>query len=398
MRERNTRRDETGNREPKRVLIIPWWYPSTEDPVTGIFIRNQARAVGSRCAVCVLVSRDGGWGMRRRAALESDKTEEGVRTVRMMYASSRFPGRSFLNYCRSIRMGFEYLQDQGFDAQIVHAHEFQAAVAAVRLGRRHRFPALVTEHWSGFARRQLRRRDLSLARYGLQRVDAIVTVSRSQQEHIKACGIENTFHIIGNPVDTAVFHPDPPAQSWDDGHRHILFVGRLMPVKGLSVLLDAIALVATRRSDVVLDVVGDGPDRNVNEEQARMLSQRGIVRFHGTLDNAAVAELIKRCLFLVSPSLWETFGAVLIEAMACGKPVLATEVGGVPEVLAGRGQRMVPARDPATLADAIIEMLDSVDQTIDHALAERVIEKFSLEAIGRAYADLYDALSMKRQE
>lgn len=142
--------------------------------------------------------------------------------------------------------------------------------------------------------------------------------------------------------------------------RGLLFVGRLVPRKGAAVLIESLALLRAAGRDVVLDIAGDGPER---DRLAALAAERGLggaVRFLGPLDEADVARALGEADILVVPSLSEGLPAVIMEAMASGLPVVASAIDAIPELVRdGQTGRLVPPGDPVRLAAAIADFLDS---------------------------------------
>jgi glycosyltransferase involved in cell wall biosynthesis len=134
-----------------------------------------------------------------------------------------------------------------------------------------------------------------------------------------------------------------------DGHV-LAFAGRLGPQKALAVALDALAQLP----EVTLVIAGDGPERSALERHARKLGLDGRARFLGRLERSAVLRLFRAADASLLSSSWENFPHTVVEALAVGTPVIATSVGGVPEVVReGENGLLVPPRDPEALAETI---------------------------------------------
>ncbi len=130
----------------------------------------------------------------------------------------------------------------------------------------------------------------------------------------------------------------------------LAFAGRLGPQKSLEVALEAVAGLP----DVTLVIAGDGPDREALERRARELGVDGRARFLGSVPRERVLRLFRAADGSLLTSSWENLPHTVLEALAVGSPVIATAVGGVPEVIRdGENGLLVPARDPRALADAI---------------------------------------------
>lgn len=140
--------------------------------------------------------------------------------------------------------------------------------------------------------------------------------------------------------------------------KHVLFVGRLDPVKGAPLLIEAFAQAAAAHPDARLTVVGDGPSRGLAERMARDLGLGNRVAFLGFRSQAEVAELLEEADMLVLPSFAEGVPVVLMEAMASRVPVVASRVAGVPELVEdGVSGHLLPPGDVATLADRITALM-----------------------------------------
>jgi glycosyltransferase involved in cell wall biosynthesis len=147
----------------------------------------------------------------------------------------------------------------------------------------------------------------------------------------------------------AGFHPPPPLPRTDGDFA--LFTGRLVATKGLDVLLEAMA----RAPEVRVVVVGKGPLLGALQAQARRLGLQGRVRFAGFVPEEEKQRLMAACRFVVHPARWEGLGHALAEAMLHGKGVVASDVGGIPEVV-GAGGVLVPPGDAPALAGAMRDL------------------------------------------
>ncbi len=186
----------------------------------------------------------------------------------------------------------------------------------------------------------------------------------------------------------------PPPRSGDalaalrlPGHAIVACVARLDPVKDLGTLLTAIASLP--RAQLIL--VGDGPDRAALEARARELGIASRTNFLGF--RADVNELLGAADVFALSSLTEGMSIAALEAMAAGLPVVATRVGGTPDVVEdGVTGILVPARDPGALAAALGPLLDDPArrEALGGAGRERVRARFSLEATARRYLEAYD--------
>lgn len=200
---------------------------------------------------------------------------------------------------------------------------------------------------------------------------------------------------IHNGVDMEELASPDPGGMTSAQPPYVLCIAAHNEKKALDVLLTAFAEIGDAHRGVRLLLVGDGPLRRQHEAQARALALDGRVEFLGERGRAEVARLLHGCSIFVLPSRSEPFGMVVIEALACRKAVVASAVGGIPEIIEdGRSGVLVEPDNPGALARALTRMLD------DHALRERladagyerVQERFGCERMGAEYERLYAAL------
>jgi glycosyltransferase involved in cell wall biosynthesis len=179
-------------------------------------------------------------------------------------------------------------------------------------------------------------------------VALFLTMTEFSKERFVAGGLpDERIWIKPHPVADPGRRPVSPSAS-----RTILYVGRLSPEKGLPVLIDAIADL--QEADLELLIIGDGPERSSLERRAGPG-----VRFIGHLEPAQVRDLMRRARALAFPSLWyETFGMSIVEAMAAGLPVIASDLGGTREIVGEQAGRFVPAGDVTAWRTALRDLTD----------------------------------------
>ncbi|MCL4486519.1 MAG: glycosyltransferase family 4 protein [Chloroflexi bacterium] len=170
----------------------------------------------------------------------------------------------------------------------------------------------------------------------------------------------------------------------------VLCVGRLVPSKGFDLLLRAAALCGRDGQEFNLTLIGDGPERARLKMLGREMGITGNLEFRGACDHAAVSAALSASRLVVVPSRKDSFGLVALEAMAAGKPVVATHVGGLPEVLDGADAVLVLPDDPEALAEAIVEILRKLERNPDFGARNRELAaRFSTSRMVDAYEAVY---------
>lgn len=224
-----------------------------------------------------------------------------------------------------------------------------------------------------------------------RRAQRIVAISEFERDAGIAAGIPaGRFCLVYNGISVA---HEPRHAAWDDARLKVLFVGRLDRQKGVDILLDAVRGLDER---IAVRIVGQAVVAAGDPAGHRRLAH---VDFLGWQDKAAVAAQINACDVVVMPSRWEGFGLVAVEAMRAGKPVLASAVGGLPEVVVdGQTGRLVTPGDAGALAAALRDLGDlyrtdrAALQRMGEAGRQRFLARFSSRQTHERLAQLYAEL------
>lgn len=199
------------------------------------------------------------------------------------------------------------------------------------------------------------------------------------------------LHIVHCGIEPARYDPAPRT-----GPPHLLFVGRLAAVKGVGVLLDALATLKTSLPDLRVTLIGDGPERAQLTRDAAEMGLSDTVDFIGYRSQSEVAEALKDTDALILPSFAEGVPVVLMEAMAAGRPVIATNVGGVAELVTnGQSGWLVPPGNAPALAEAITGVLtdDQARARMGAAGRAKVTEDFDITKESNWLARLFASYS-----
>jgi glycosyltransferase involved in cell wall biosynthesis len=368
--------------------VIPQWYPSAANPALGAFVRDQARAVAGTHRVTVLVH-DPATG----AQPAGTEIEDGLRIVRVHTRQRPDTTRGRLAFLLAARRIVGQMERAGDPPDIVHAHVFSSGFIALRLSRG-RYPVLVSEHHSDFLEGKVRGRDALFARSVFRRADLVCPVSEQLRAALERFEPRGRYQVVPNVVDLDAFrgprHADRAAPP------RALVVAMLGPQKGIEYLLRALAGLPQQARSVKLDVVGDGPLRAELVELAAELLPAETVTFHGERPREEVSAFMARADFLVLPSVVETFGVAILEALAAGLPVITTTVVPGSERVGGRFGIVVPAGDVDALRDAIVAMLEG-GWSFDRGEPVELIDAFSARTVGERWDAIYRSLARRRE-
>ncbi|HEY6496781.1 MAG TPA: glycogen synthase [Trebonia sp.] len=244
-------------------------------------------------------------------------------------------------------------------------------------------------------------------RVSLAAATAVVAVSSGMRSDVLSAYPEippERVRVIHNGIDAAEYAPDHGTgvldrHGVDRSRPYVIFVGRITRQKGLPVLLRAAASLDPAAQLVLCAGAADTPalGAEVSSLVAGLrLSRSGVIWIPEMLPKAEVIQLLTHALAFVCPSVYEPLGIVNLEAMACATAVVASRVGGIPEVVAG-GETglLVPPDDPASLADALNHLLRDPARAAAMGLAgrKRAVAEFSWDAVAAQTAALYRELA-----
>lgn len=349
-----------------RVLMVTNLFPTRANPSAATFITSRVEAL-TACGVDVSpvalsnhYGRLNGWVLGRagRDVSGADETFGAVDYRRTLWTTLRDRRCPSARVIRALAR--EVVEAEGGVPDLIHAHGMfvpAAGLVAREVSRLLDRPYLLSVHGTD-VNVVLRANEDYLAP-GFRDAARVLCVSQALRESVESLlGPLSHAAVVPNGVDPALFAPvsdrdAPRTPVPGDGPPRVLFVGRLEPVKGAD-RLPAIARAVQRvRPEVVCDVVGAG-------SLLAGLSEADGLRLHGALPHQKVAELMRSADVLVVPSRSEGWPTVILEAYACGTPVIATDVGGCAEVVRSP-TALVEAGDGVVqrLADAVLGQLET---------------------------------------
>jgi teichuronic acid biosynthesis glycosyltransferase TuaC len=292
----------------------------------------------------------------------------------------------FLLY-RAVRPLVERVRrERGFD--LIDAHYFYPdGVAAAMLARFLDVPAVITARGSDVNLIAQYRFPRRMIRWAARQAAAVVTVSQALKDRLVALGVERErIHVLRNGVDLELFHADnrdTVRAELELRRPTLLSVGNLLAFKGHGLVIEALSLLP----QCELVIAGDGPDHAAFEALARQCGVSARVRFVGSLDQRDLRRYYCAADALVLASSREGWPNVLLEAMACGTPVIATAVGGVPEIVtATDAGTVVKERSAAALAWAVRELLA---RPRERAATRRFAEQFGWDATSKGQLQVF---------
>ena len=397
----------------KRICVIPSWYPGPINRLAGIFVRDQVYALARQHEIDVVAPWMLNWRdwhrFRFGETVTHDPADPNVRIWDVRRCQwpffSRWLGivprerdlaRFFAQYCAAARQAFESLLQQERRPDLLHAHVvLPAGLVALQLGKQHSIPVVLTEHTGPFRGHLETSLQRGLVEQVLTGVDQVIAVSPSLADEMQAAVAGVPIHVVGNVVATD--HFTPGAQDRSGTGFRFFFGGMHYREKGLHFLLEAAReLRGQGRRSFEIILAGDGPVRAELERMAQAFELGVSCRFVGMLTRAQMLAQMQACDVFVSPSLGETFGMVLTEAMACGKPVLATRCGGPEYTVTPKTGTLVPPGDAAALARAMADFIDGKTVFDPKGIREYVTTRFGADAYLQAMNSIFDDVLARR--
>ena len=366
------------------ILVLPSWYPTSDDPIRGSFFAEQAEALaryGHKVSV-ITPQKDAARGIRTEVTRRGDVTE-----YRLHHAALPL----HLTYARLARamIGLFSTAFRRDRPDILHVHSFSMIRYARLLSTLYRIPFVVTEHVSWFERGLLSEKDLRAISADYRRASAVIAVSRALADRIAPlCALP--VRVVPNAVDerffrTVLTRPERDCFS-------VLSIGSLDRNKGMDVLLRAFAEARRTCPELRLTIAGDGPEREALAALADELGTADATEFTGWVSREKCAELYAGCDAFVLASRVETFGLVLAEAMACGRPIIMTDTGACRDLITEDTGLAVGIDDVNALTRALTKLARDPLRYDPEKIRAYCADHFSGRAVCRELTKIYEEI------
>jgi len=355
-----------------RVLVLTNLYPNPYEPNRATFNRQQIGALNEEHPVRVISPIS--WVTELASVLRQKPRLSGSRRVvcdgipvehpRYYYTPKMLRSKYGYFFERSVKLSF-HRAVRDFSPDIVFAPwAYPDGWAGVKLGRQAGLPVVIKVHgcdllW-GLERHPGRKKRTIEA---LRSADGIVAVSQDLASRVVSSGVDtDRVHVIYDGIDTALFHPGPMCEARTRlglgiNEPIVLYIGNLVPVKSVSTLIVACALLDQRGLSFRCVLIGEGPLRTQLQRQVSRAGLNDRVQLLGARPHDQLADWYRACNLFVLPSLSEGVPIVLLEAIATGAPFVASRVGGITEI-AGKGcGKLVCPGNVEQLAQAVADHL-----------------------------------------
>jgi glycosyltransferase involved in cell wall biosynthesis len=377
------------------ILWLPSWYPNELDPFDGDFIQRHAHAASLHNNIHVIFVKADPEGKITGKQHESfTKTETLSEHVIYFKKTGSFLGRfnSFRKWTRLFKKAVkQYIKENG-KPEFVHVHvALRAGIIARWIKRKWGIDYFITEHWTGYLPEAEKRLPdfpfyIQIAWRSIMRNAASVSVvSRYLGQCLEKILPGMAFTVIPNVVDTSIFKPADKEKNKTVSFIHISLLNYQ---KNADDIIRAMSILKTEHLQFQLFIFGpsnDGLVQLVND-----LNLQGEIEFHQEIPQVELAKFVQQSDALILYSRYETFGCVIIEANACGIPVIVSDIPVFHEnVTEGFNGLFAEPGNPRALARALVEFLEKRHQFDSKNLADHTRKKYSYDTVGKSFQMWY---------
>ena len=383
------------------ILWLPSWYPNQLQPFDGDFIQRHAYSVSSFHNVHVLfLVRDEKMLVTKNVKIDEKRSNSLIETI-VYYAVGNVPMAvqrliSGVHYFRHFKKLIKcHIKEFGKPA-LVHVHvTLKAGIFAKWLHYKYGIPYIISEHWTGLlSEAEVPFTSLpvywqQLAKLVWKGAHSISVVSNYLYGHLKKLAPKTSIRVIPNVVDTTIFNVQPPEQR--NAGMNFIHISGFGYQKNFEGILQAFALLKAKSYDVRLDVFG--PLQPAILSLIKQLQLSDVVFLYGEVSQAELAIYLKKAAALILYSRYETFGCVVIEATACGVPVIASDIPVLHEILnEGENGTFVAGENPVALAEKLAWFIRHRSQFNAQAIAQHSKELYNYKTVGLQFSQWYAAV------
>jgi len=378
-----------------RICLVTHYFPPHMGGIEKVSYEQSKRLTEFGYEIDVLTSKIKG---------QNERPAKGIRV---------FP-YSNLNLAERIGVPYPVLSFQAYrkfvqvikkcDLVHAHGHVYMSSYLAGKVAKKYKKPFIVTQHNTFIDYQSILNilenlNDLTVGKSVLKCADRVIVVSKKTMEYVLKLGADKSkTSVIYNGVDTDYFHPVNKEESrkklgLPKNRKIILSVRRLVYKNGLDTLIESIPLLTRDHPDLLFVVAGKGPSRKLIEDRVKELGIDANIKLTGFVPDRLLPLYYDAADYFVIPSAsGEGLPLVLLEAMACGLPVIATTVGGTPEIIKHmKNGVLVPPRNPEAMAEAISKILleERLGATIGEEARRIVEDRFTWKKNLSQLQDIY---------
>lgn len=365
-----------------KILFISSWFPNKIEPTNGNFVQRHAEAVSQLHHVEILHAI--GDTEQKEKYVFDEQLINGLKTLIVYYKNTQNPLLNFLRRMNAYKKGFAKMQKP----DLVHANVlYNSMLFAVYLKIKFKIPFVVTEHWSGFLK--INRSKTSKSKIFISKKIAgfasyILPVSKYLLNDLKEIGFKNKMEVIGNVVDTDLFH----LKKTEKKKFTFLHISNLIQLKNPEKIIAVANRLYKEFPDFELQIGGDGDVETLNKLIKECKAENFIQTFP-MITLREVSDKMRESNGFILFSDYENFPCVLLECLSTGTPVIATKVGGIPEIINEKNGILI-SKNENELYEAMKNVLQKKILFDNPENLHRYIENnFSMKIIAQKFDEIY---------
>lgn len=380
------------------ILWLASWFPNRTGITNGDFIERHAKAVAPFVDSLTIIAAVKDEQLPYNAVDIVERKESNITAYIIYYGRSRWGGATekFLSLKKYVSLQldlFEKIKNEKGLPGLVHVHvAMKSGLVAKKIKRQYNIPYIVTEHWTGYykeAQPNIFETGSYFARQAksvLKNASLLLTVSNDLGNAISKNLLPVAYKVVPNVVDTNLFSPSERTQS---NSIKLVHISNMLYQKNAEAIIEALAIWKKRGGEFSMQVFGP-----TSKAVALLVEKNGLqseVTFNGEVLQAELCDAVKQADALVLYSRYETFGCVIIEANACGTPVIVSDIPVFHELVTEKENGVFVQQDkPGALATAF----ENFDKTKSNFNRERIAaaakERFCYNTVGRQIREVYN--------
>lgn len=382
------------------ILLVSRGIPSTKDPQWGCFEFDQAQALKSLGHKVVILSVDERIRFYRRKLGITHTVIDGIECYNLCFIPKKISNLLGFSISSKIsRAQYDYLFNHIISKEglpdIIYSHYLKISYNAIFLKNKYHLPLVAIEHWSEINKDTLipEAKKIGISTY--HHVDQLICVSESLKQMVKKHFNQDSI-VVHNMIAKAFCNSNFDSIT----NKKIQFVatGSLIYRKGFDLLPKAFSMLDLPNEQWELTIIGEGNEYGNLTQQIHSTSLQNNIHLVGIKTKEQIAEILKNSSIFLLPSRNENFSVAVLEALACGLPVIASICGGIRECINEKNGLLFPVDDVEKLSQSILYAAQHIDKYDRNAIAEDCQARFAPEVIAKQLTQIFEDTIKKHKE
>ncbi|MES2848961.1 MAG: glycosyltransferase [Bacteroidota bacterium] len=382
------------------VVWLASWYPNRTNITNGDFIERHAKAVAPFVNSLTIISAVKDETLAYNAVDIVEKKEGNITTYIIYYGRSRWGGvvEKFISLKKYTALHlalFEKIVSEKGKPDIIHVHvAMKAGLVAKKIKQQYKIPYIITEHWTAYYK-EAKPNIYEMGSYFIRETKSVLknaalllTVSDDLGKRINNDLLKIKFTVVPNVVDTGLFYPVEKKQN---DTIKLVHVSNMTYQKNVESIIEALSGWKQKGGRFIMQVFGEAPQQII--EKVKQAGLQESIIFNGEVLQPQLCDAVKQADALVLYSRYETFGCVIIEANACGVPVIVSDLSVFHELVQeGKSGIFVESGKPAALVAAFEGFAKEKENFNSKEIAEDTKKRFGYPVVGKQIKEAYDGI------